>query len=97
LFSTVIPSKIFESMGMGLPIVLSLPEGEAAQLIRDSGAGLVVQPENPQVLADAILRLFENETLRADLANASANAASSYSRQSQADKMLACLQGLKRK
>jgi len=28
LFESVIPSKIFESMGMGLPIILSLPKGE---------------------------------------------------------------------
>ncbi len=27
LFASVIPSKIFESMGMGLPIILSLPIG----------------------------------------------------------------------
>jgi hypothetical protein len=30
LFRSVIPSKIFESMGMGLPILPAQPEGEAA-------------------------------------------------------------------
>jgi len=35
LFKSVIPSKIFESMGMGLPVLLSLPEGEASGIIHD--------------------------------------------------------------
>ena len=34
LFETVIPSKIFEAMGMGLPILLAAPQGEASKLWR---------------------------------------------------------------
>ena len=45
LFRTVIPSKIFEAMAMGRPIVLSAPDGEAADIVRGTGAGIVLPPE----------------------------------------------------
>ena len=50
LFSTVIPSKIFESMAMSLPIIISVPEGESTQIIRTQKAGLVIPPENSNSL-----------------------------------------------
>jgi colanic acid biosynthesis glycosyl transferase WcaI len=34
VFSTVIPSKLFESMGMGVPALMSLPDGEATDIVR---------------------------------------------------------------
>ncbi len=91
LFRSVIPSKIFESMGMGLPILLSLPEGEASRIIRDTGAGLVIPPEQPDKLAEVVIDLYGNPDKRSVLAKASARAASSYSREQQAGKMLEVL------
>ena len=60
VFATVIPSKIFESMGMGVPIMMSLPEGEATGIIRKADAGVCVPPEDPDALASAIRRLAES-------------------------------------
>ena len=57
VFATVIPSKIFESMGMGVPILMSLPDGEATGIIRATDAGVCVPPENPEALAEALRRL----------------------------------------
>lgn len=57
VFSTVIPSKIFESMAMGVPILMSLPEGEATGMIKSAGCGICVAPENPRDMADALLKL----------------------------------------
>ena len=42
MFKTVIPSKIFEAMGMGLPVLLVAPEGEASAIVRREGVGPVV-------------------------------------------------------
>ncbi len=56
LFTTVIPSKIFEIMAMGKPILLSV-EGEARQLVEAAGAGQFVPPEDPNALAQAIVAL----------------------------------------
>lgn len=54
LFKKVIPSKIFESMAMGIPIIISAPQGEATSIVDSEGIGLVVAPENPVELAAAI-------------------------------------------
>ena len=46
LFSTVIPSKIFEALAMGKPLIYSGPEGEASRLIADTGCGFICPPES---------------------------------------------------
>ncbi len=94
LFRSVIPSKIFESMGMGLPILLAQPEGEAAEIVRASGAGEAVRPERPRVLAQAVRRLCDDDAYRTRLARASAAAAQSYTRDKQAKRMLWVLEGV---
>ena len=60
LFKTFIPSKMFEIMACGIPIVASV-EGEAEQILKDSNAALVVQPDNAEEIKNAILRL-KNES-----------------------------------
>jgi len=64
LFKTVIPSKIFESMAMEKPVLIGV-EGESAEIIAKAGAGICIEPENAQQLADAVLRLASDpEMLR---------------------------------
>jgi len=94
LFKSVIPSKIFESMGMGLPIVLSMPFGEASDIILNCGAGAVIPPEQPQVLAETVTSLFENRDELDAWAKASLAAALKHSRERQALKMLKVLEGV---
>ena len=53
LFRTVIPSKIFEFMGAGRPI-LSTVDGESRGIIERSGAGVFSPPENRDALVQAI-------------------------------------------
>lgn len=60
LFKTFIPSKMFEIMACGVPIVASL-EGEAAQILEDSKAALVVQPDNSDDIAAAIEELINDK------------------------------------
>lgn len=61
LFKTVIPSKIFEFMGVGRPVVLGV-DGEARAIIESAGAGVFVPPESPVALAAALRRLAEDRT-----------------------------------
>jgi colanic acid biosynthesis glycosyl transferase WcaI len=51
----VFPSKIVTYMAAGRPIVASVnPFSEVAQCVRESGAGVVVPPEDPEALLGAI-------------------------------------------
>jgi colanic acid biosynthesis glycosyl transferase WcaI len=80
LFSTVIPSKIFESMAMKIPIIISVPEGEATEIVITEKAGLIVPPENSNKLAGAILKIKNDIELHSNLAVNSGLAASKFNR-----------------
>ncbi len=60
LFETVIPSKIFEAMAMGRPIILGV-SGESKKIVEEAGAGIAIPPEDAAALASAV------ETLSQDL------------------------------
>ena len=91
LFTKVIPSKIFESMGMGLPMVIACPAGEATDIIADTSSGVMVEPENPEALAGCIAGLYSDRTRLAELASASSVSAKGYDRARQAALMLDAL------
>ena len=90
-FAEVIPSKIFEAMGMGLPLLLVSPEGEASKIVLDDQAGLWVPAAKPQALAEAARKLADDETLRQTLAAASLAAAPRHSREYQARRFIDAL------
>ena len=92
VFKTVIPSKIFECMGMGIPILMSLPEGEATGIVRTMECGVCVPPENPAAMAAAIERLAGSPQDRQRLAIAARAAAPMYSRDALAASMLGVLE-----
>jgi colanic acid biosynthesis glycosyl transferase WcaI len=56
IFDGALPSKLFEVLAAGRPAVVAA-RGEAAELVRSSGAGLAVAPEDPLALAEAFRRL----------------------------------------
>jgi len=92
VFAGVLPSKIFEAMGMGLPVLLAAPEGEASRVVVGDRAGLHVPAENPEALADAAKSLHTDQEKRDRLAKASLAAAPSHSREAQAREMLRVLE-----
>ncbi|MBF2004425.1 MAG: glycosyltransferase family 4 protein [Chlorogloeopsis fritschii C42_A2020_084] len=55
------PSKIQVLLASGRALVASVPEnGTAARAIRQSGGGIIVPPEDPDALAQAILDLYQH-------------------------------------
>lgn len=92
LFTTVIPSKIFEAMGMGRGILLAAPEGEATRIVRETGSGVVVPPERPAVLADAVRELCHDKVSVQRLARNALLAAPRFSREKQACDMISVLE-----
>jgi glycosyltransferase involved in cell wall biosynthesis len=59
LFETVIPSKIFEAMAMERPIIMGV-RGESAEIVRQSGAGIEMDPGDAESLAQCVLRLKDS-------------------------------------
>ena len=88
-FAEVIPSKIFEAMAMGLPILLACPAGEASALVQGHRAGLWVPAGDPAALAAAVTVFATDPDCRAQMAAAALLAAPEHSRETQAREMLA--------
>jgi glycosyltransferase involved in cell wall biosynthesis len=58
-----IPNVILEAMAMGLPVVSTQHSG-IPEAVDNERSGLLVPPEDPIALADALQRLIEDEGLR---------------------------------
>lgn len=58
IFSITIPCKTQSYLACGKPLLMSI-DGEAADLVRDAGAGLSVRPSDPSGLAQAVRNFFE--------------------------------------
>ena len=56
VFETVIPSKIFEFLAQERPVILAA-RGEIRRLVEEAKAGLVIDPENAEQLAAAVLEV----------------------------------------
>jgi glycosyltransferase involved in cell wall biosynthesis len=90
-FAEVIPSKIFEAMAMGLPIILVSPPGEASKIIADDDAGLWVPAGNPAALAEAASTLFTDDERRIGFAGRSLAASRHHTREHQAESFVMAL------
>jgi glycosyltransferase involved in cell wall biosynthesis len=62
LFETVIPSKMFEAMGMRRPMILGV-RGEALDLMNTADAGIGIEPGNAAELAAAVRKLAADPKL----------------------------------
>ena len=88
VFAGVIPSKMFEAMAMGLPVLLAAPDGEAGRILEADGAGLRVPAEDPAALADAVSLLESDGEGRRAMAKHGIEAAGRHSREHQAGEMI---------
>ncbi len=66
LFRTVLPSKVFEIMAMGRPMVYTV-DGECRELLERAGAGVFSPPGQPRSLATALASLAGLPRLRRDM------------------------------
>jgi glycosyltransferase involved in cell wall biosynthesis len=93
LFAGVIPSKLFEAMAMGLPVLHGV-EGESAEIVSENQAGLLFEPENAGALADSVMRLSRDRVLRDELGRNGARAVLKYGRPELAAQMLGVLESV---
>ena len=69
-----VPSKIYEAMGCAKPLML-VAEGEAAEIVEETGCGLAVDPGDLDGLTASLRRLAEDADLRRQLGEAGRRAA----------------------
>jgi glycosyltransferase involved in cell wall biosynthesis len=60
LLRCTIPSKLQANLAVGKPVIGAVA-GDPAQIIRESGAGIAVEPGDAQGLANAVLRMHSLE------------------------------------
>lgn len=66
--TTTIPCKTYEVMSSGRPLLAAVDkDGDNWQIINTANAGVHIDPENAQELADAIQSLYNNRPLAAQL------------------------------
>ncbi len=95
VFKTAIPSKMFEAMAAGKPVILGV-EGEAKEILLASEAGLPVRPEDPEATAAAIVKLRDDPSLCRTLgANGRRSVTEKYLRRTEAAKYLSLLGDLR--
>ena len=92
-FRTVIPSKLFESLAMGVPILHGVP-GESADIVAGNKVGLTFDSEHPEGLVDNIVKLVSDDALYSELRGNCLVAAKQYDRKELAAKMLRHLESL---
>jgi glycosyltransferase involved in cell wall biosynthesis len=93
LFTTVIPSKLFECMGMGIPVLHGV-EGESATIVEQEGAGIVFEPENAEDLCAGLIKFAKDRSLYKQCRNQGREGAKKYDRSVLALRMLGHLQDL---
>jgi glycosyltransferase involved in cell wall biosynthesis len=93
-FATVIPSKLFECMGMGLPVLHGV-RGESADIVEEARIGLTFEPENSNQLCESILKLRDDASLRSEFKSNCTQEAGKYDRKVKACQMLKCIEDLK--
>ncbi len=94
LFTTVMPSKIFESAGCKRPIIMGV-DGFAKELVMKAGAGLDMTPESAESLVACVRELLADPALCVRLGEqAYTNIACIHNRDQQAADYLALLASL---
>jgi colanic acid biosynthesis glycosyl transferase WcaI len=89
LMRAALPSKMFEIMAAGIPVLLSAPGGEASAIIEAAKGGVCIEPESPEQLAAAVVRLYRDGEWRQRLGlSGRAYVGQHYSRQAIAERFL---------
>ncbi len=92
----MVPSKMFEAMATGTPIILVGPRGAGSQIVERAGAGPVVDDGDPQSVANAILRMAADPALCERYSSCAREASPQYSRERHASETLGLMEGTAR-
>jgi glycosyltransferase involved in cell wall biosynthesis len=86
LLDDFIPSKLYDAMAAGRPVLLAA-RGESANLLAEAGGGVRVDPEDDAALAEAILELAGDRKRARALGEAGRLAARQHTRSRQLERL----------
>ena len=87
LFEKVIPSKLFECMAMGIPVLHGVL-GESAEIVSRLGVGKTIAPDSPQMLSQELLNISMNAQELQQMKVAALGGAKQFDRERLAKSML---------
>jgi glycosyltransferase involved in cell wall biosynthesis len=93
LFTTVIPSKIFETAAMQIPILIGV-DGEARSIVEEYNAGLFYEPENQKDFIEKTKKLFSDDAQLKTYKTGCEKLAHAFDRKLLANKMLDIIQSI---
>jgi glycosyltransferase involved in cell wall biosynthesis len=94
LFKTVIPTKLLEYMACERPVIVAV-DGEARRIVEEAEAGIFVEPESSEALAQALLKLANDLEKRQRMGlNGRKYIAAHFSRERTAREYVALLESL---
>jgi glycosyltransferase involved in cell wall biosynthesis len=93
LFRTVIPSKLFESIGMGIPVLHGV-QGESEEIVNRERVGVVFQSEDAAGLVKGLMRLKTDSRFYDECRHNCLRAAHKYDRKAMAALMLKSIEAV---
>jgi glycosyltransferase involved in cell wall biosynthesis len=90
-----VPSKLFDAMAVGRPVLLAA-RGESAALVAETGCGLTMAPEDAEGLAAAIRTLLGDRERAIAMGDAGRAAVGEHTRSRQVEKLDEVLRAAKR-
>jgi glycosyltransferase involved in cell wall biosynthesis len=96
VFENVIPSKIFESMAMGVPLVHGVP-GESSEIVQREEVGIVFRSGDFRALCESILTLRKHTEIRKNFSTKCLKAVQKYDRLTLAADVLSVILSLQSK
>jgi len=66
---SIIPSKTFQYMSTGRPVIFAVAGTKAQDFIESSKGGIWIEPDNPEILEETIIRLSESSELTESMGN----------------------------
>jgi len=87
LFQQVIPSKLFEAMGMGVPILIGV-RGESRRIVLKEKVGLDFMSEDENSLVETLVKFNRNSHFMKECSRNGLKAAKKYCRKALSSKMI---------
>jgi glycosyltransferase involved in cell wall biosynthesis len=93
LEGVVVPSKLYSTLAAGRPVlVVAPPECDAARIVRESGCGISVDPDDPPAVAAAIRQLRDHPNRLAEMGHRARETAGKYARVNELEKFALILE-----